>query len=134
MSILYYLGVMQKVVRGMAYIVRRLLGTSGPETLSVSANIFVGQTEAPLVIRPYLQHMTHSELMAVMTGGMATIAGSVLVAYAKMLGAPGYAGHLVTASLLSAPAGVLIAAGIVVVVLAGYDFYRSLFTTRNGNG
>src|SRR5690606_20537924 len=72
MSVLYYLGIMQRVVRGMAWVVSRAMRTSGPESLSVTANIFVGQTEAPLVIRPYIARMSRSELMAVMTGGMAT--------------------------------------------------------------
>jgi CNT family concentrative nucleoside transporter len=85
------------------------MGISGAESLATVANIFVGMTEAPLMVRPYLERMTRSELFCVMTTGMATIAGSVLVAYAKMLGELEYAGHLVTASLLSAPAGVLIA-------------------------
>ena len=83
------------------------MGLSGAESLSAVANIFVGMIEAPLMIRPYLERMTRSELFCVMTTGMATIAGSVLVAYAKMLGAASYAGHLVTASFLSAPAGML---------------------------
>lgn len=123
MSILYYLGVMQKVVQGMAAVVRRVLGTSGAETLSVTANIFVGQTEAPLVVRPYLERMTHSELMAVMTGGMATIAGGVMAAYIQILGgsfaeAQGmaldaarlqFAEQLLGASLMAAPAALLLA-------------------------
>jgi len=73
MAVLYHMGVMQKVVEGMAYLVTKFLGTSGAESLSVTANIFVGQTEAPLVVRPYLEKMTMSELMAVMTGGMALL-------------------------------------------------------------
>jgi len=81
MSILYYAGIMQKIVELMARIMAKLMGTSGAESLSVTANIFVGQTEAPLVIRPYLEKMTRSELLAVMTGGMATIAGGVMAAY-----------------------------------------------------
>jgi CNT family concentrative nucleoside transporter len=85
------------------------MGLSGAESLAAVANVFVGMTEAPLMVRPYLERMTRSELFCVMTTGMATIAGSVLVAYAKMLGEQEYAGHLVTASLLSAPAGVMIA-------------------------
>lgn len=123
MSILYYLGVMQKVVQGMAAVVRRALGTSGAESLSVTANIFVGQTEAPLVVRPYLERMTHSELMAVMTGGMATIAGGVMAAYIQILGgsfaeAQGvpldaarlqFAEQLLGASLMAAPAALLLA-------------------------
>lgn len=106
MSMLYYLGVMQKVVAFFAWIMRKTLGTSGAETLSAAANVFVGQTEAPLVIRPYVSKMTQSELMAVMVGGFATIAGGVLAAYVSF-GID--AGHLVTASVISAPAALLIA-------------------------
>ncbi len=123
MSILYYLGIMQRVVQGMAWLMARLLGTSGAESLSVSANIFVGQTEAPLMIRPYLKGMTHSELLAVMTGGMATIAGGVMAAYIQMLGnsfavARGisldaarlqFAEHLLGASVMAAPAALVLA-------------------------
>ena len=105
MSILYYLGIIQKVVEAFAYIMQRTLGTSGSETLSAAANIFVGQTEAPLMVRPYISSMTKSELMALMVGGFATIAGGVLVAYAGM-GID--AGHLVAASVISAPAALLI--------------------------
>ena len=105
MSILYYLGIIQKVVEAFAYVMRRTLGTSGSETLSAAANIFVGQTEAPLMVRPYISSMTKSELMALMVGGFATIAGGVLVAYAGM-GID--AGHLVAASVISAPAALLI--------------------------
>ncbi|MEM1041447.1 MAG: nucleoside transporter C-terminal domain-containing protein [Bacteroidota bacterium] len=123
MAILYYLGVMQVVVRGMAYVVRRALGTSGPESLSVSANIFVGQTEAPLVIKPYIKNLSRSELMAVMTGGMATIAGGVLASYVAFLGeryasVTGiaveagqqlFAEQLLGASVMAAPAALVLA-------------------------
>ena len=105
MSILYYLGIIQKVVEAFAWVMQRTLGTSGSETLSAAANIFVGQTEAPLMVRPYISSMTKSELMALMVGGFATIAGGVLVAYAGM-GID--AGHLVAASVISAPAALLI--------------------------
>lgn len=105
MSILYYLGIVQKVVAIFAYIMQRTLGTSGSETLSTAANIFVGQTEAPLMVRPYIQGMTRSELMALMVGGFATIAGGVMAAYAGMGIDPG---HLVSASVISAPAALLI--------------------------
>ncbi len=108
MSILYHLGLMQRVVGMLAWVMRRTLGTSGAETLSAAANIFVGQTEAPLVIRPYVAQMTMSELMVVMVGGFATIAGGVFGIYVSMLG-PEYAGHLLTASVISAPAALLIA-------------------------
>ena len=105
MSILYYLGIIQKVVEAFAWVMQRTLGTSGSETLAAAANIFVGQTEAPLMVRPYISSMTKSELMALMVGGFATIAGGVLVAYVGM-GID--AGHLVAASVISAPAALLI--------------------------
>ena len=105
-TVLYYLGVIQWVVRGFAWLMMRLLKTSGAESLSASANIFVGQTEAPLLIKPYIHLMTRSELMAVMTGGFATIAGGVLAAYVGM-GIP--AGHLIAASVMSAPAALVMA-------------------------
>jgi CNT family concentrative nucleoside transporter len=110
MSVLYYLGIMQWVVRGMAWVIQRLLGTSGAETLSATGNIFVGQTEAPLLIKPFVQSMTLSELNTVMVGGFATIAGGVMAAYVGML-SPYFhdiAGHLLTASVMNAPAGLLI--------------------------
>ncbi len=106
MAILYHLKVMQFIVRQLARVLRHSLGTSGAESLSAAANVFVGQTEAPLVIRPYLAQMTQSELMAVMTGGFATVAGGVLAVY---IGFGIDAGHLITASVISAPAGLLIA-------------------------
>jgi len=106
MSVLYYLGVMQVVVKAMAWVMQKTLGTSGAETLSAAANVFLGQTEAPLVIKPYLPGMTISELNAVMIGGFANISGGVLVAFHGM-GID--AGHLVTASVISAPASLLIA-------------------------
>ncbi len=106
MSVLYHLGVMQKIVAVMAYTMRKALKTSGAETLAAAVNIFVGQTEAPLLIKPYVAKMTNSELMAVMVGGFANIAGGVLAAYVGM-GID--AGHLITASVISAPASLLIA-------------------------
>jgi concentrative nucleoside transporter, CNT family len=106
MSIFYYYGIMQKVVGLLALVMRKTLGTSGAETLSAAANIFVGQTEAPLVIRPYIGTMTISELNAVMVGGFATMAGGVLAALASM----GFdAGHLLAASVISAPGALLLA-------------------------
>jgi CNT family concentrative nucleoside transporter len=110
-TVLYYLGIMQKVVQAFAWIMMRVMGTSGAESLSASANIFVGQTEAPLLIRPYVARMTRSELMAVMTGGFVTIAGGVLVAYVGILSPrfPDIAGHLVAASVMGAPAGLVMA-------------------------
>jgi CNT family concentrative nucleoside transporter len=106
-GMLYHLGVVQAVVRVLARGLERTMGTSGAESLSTVAEVFLGMTEAPLLIRPYLERMTESELFTVMTAGMATVAGSVLIAYAQMLGGE-YGGHLVTASLLSAPAAVLV--------------------------
>lgn len=106
MSIFYYLGVIQKVVGALAIVMQKTLGTSGAETLSSAANIFVGQTEAPLVIRPYISTMTKSELNAVMVGGFATMAGGVLGALSAM----GInAGHLLSASVISAPGALLLA-------------------------
>ena len=110
MSILYNLGIMQKVIKIIAWIMQKTMKTSGPETTSISANIFVGQTEAPLVIKPFIKNMTNSELMAVMTGGFATVAGGVMAIYVGMLqNIPGIAGHLMAASIMSAPAALVIA-------------------------
>ena len=110
MSLLYYLGVMQILVKGAAWVMVRTLGTSGSESLSAAGNIFVGQTEAPLLVRPYIDRMTRSELMAVMTGGFATVSGGVMGAYVLFLqGIPDIAGHLVIASIISAPAALAIA-------------------------
>jgi CNT family concentrative nucleoside transporter len=106
-GVLYHLGLVQAVVRGLARGLSRGLGLSGAESLSVVAEIFLGMTEAPLLVRPYVERMTESELFTLMTAGMATVAGSVLIAYAQMLGGE-FGGHLVTASLLSAPAAVVI--------------------------
>lgn len=106
-GMLYHLGVVQAVVRVMARGLERTMGTSGAESLSTVAEVFLGMTEAPLLVRPYLERMTESELFTVMTAGMATVAGSVLIAYAHMLGGE-FGGHLVTASLLSAPAAILV--------------------------
>jgi CNT family concentrative nucleoside transporter len=106
MAILYHLGIMQQVIRAMAWTMRRTMGTSGAESLSVAADIFVGQTEAPLVIRPYVATLTNSELLACMTAGFATIAGGVLVAYVRF-GVD--AGHLLAASVMAAPASLLVA-------------------------
>jgi CNT family concentrative nucleoside transporter len=109
-SALYYLGVMQWLVRGIALLMQKTLGTSGAETLSTAANIFVGQTEAPLMVAPFVKNMTQSELMAVMTGGFATVAGGVMAVYVAVLSfIPGIAGHLLTASVMSAPAALLVA-------------------------
>jgi len=105
-SLLYHYGILQLVVRGTAWVMQRLMRTSGSESLAAAANIFMGQTEAPLVIKPYLARMTRSEILALMIGGMASIAGGVLAAYVSF-GVS--AGHLLTASVMSAPASLLIA-------------------------
>ena len=109
-SILYHYGIIQFVIKYISWLMQKTMRTSGAETLSVSANIFVGQTEAPLMIRPFVNKMTRSELAAVMIGGFATAAGGVLAIYAKWLdNIPGIAGHLMSASLMSAPAALVIA-------------------------
>lgn len=105
-SLLYHYGVLQLIVRGAAWVMQRLMGASGSESLAAAANIFMGQTEAPLVVKPYLAGMTRSELLALMSGGMATIAGGVLAAYVSF-GID--AGHLLTASVMSAPAALMMA-------------------------
>ena len=111
LAVLYHLGVMQLVVRAIAWVMQKTMKTSGAETLSVAGNIFVGQTEAPLLVRPFLNGMTKSELMTVMVGGFATIAGGVLALYVLFLQSsiPDIAGHLVAASVMSAPAALVVA-------------------------
>jgi concentrative nucleoside transporter, CNT family len=111
MAVLYHLGLVQPVVKGIAWIMQRSLRTSGAETLSASANIFLGQTESPLVVKPYVKTMTQSELFNVMVCGFATASGGVLAAYTLMLrGAiPDVAGHLLAATVLQTPAAILIA-------------------------
>ncbi len=111
MTVLYHLGVMQRAVKGMAWVMMRTMRTSGAETLSTAGNIFLGQTEAPLLIKPFVNTMTNSELHAVMTGGFATVAGGVMAAYVGMLVGvfPTIAGHLMAASVISAPAGLVVA-------------------------
>ncbi len=111
MSVLYHLGVMQGVVRVMAWVMQKTMRLSGAESMSAAANIFVGQTEAPLVIKPFVKTMTMSELTAIMTGGFATVAGGVLAAYVGMLKGyfPDIAGHLMAASIMNAPAGLVCA-------------------------
>ena len=111
-ALFYHWGILQRIVRAVAWVMRRAMGTSGSETLSAAANIFMGQTEAPLIIRPYVPRMTHSELMTIMVCGMAHIAGGVAAVYAAMGMQAGYtntAGHLLTASVLNCPAALLIA-------------------------
>lgn len=111
MSVLYHIGVMQIIVWLIAVVMHKLMRISGAESLSVAANVFIGQTEAPLVVRPFLKKMTESELLSIMIGGMATVAGGVLAAYVKLLRdrIPDIAGHLITASVMSAPAALVIA-------------------------
>ena len=111
MTVLYHLGIMQIAVKGFAWVMQRTMRTSGAESLSAAGNIFVGQTEAPLLIKPFIDKMTMSELMAVMTGGFATVAGGVLAAYVGILLAyfPDIAGHLMAASVMSAPAALVVA-------------------------
>lgn len=108
MAILYHIGVMQVVVWCLARMMILIMGVTGAESLSVAANVFVGQTEAPLVVRPYIRGMTRSELMALMCGGFATIAGSVMGVYMGMLG-PAYGPHLLSASIMAAPAAFVVA-------------------------
>ncbi|MGG7179050.1 NupC/NupG family nucleoside CNT transporter [Clostridium paraputrificum] len=106
MGILYYLGIMQAIVKFIAKGICKLLGTSGAETLSAVGNIFLGQTEAPLLVRPFIKGMTRSELNAIMVGGMATVAGGVMAGYIAM---GVNAGHLLAASIMAAPAGLVLA-------------------------
>lgn len=112
---LYYLGILQKIVYVIAYVMSKTMGLSGPESLSAAGNIFLGQTEAPLLVKPFIKNMTYSELMCLMTGGMATIAGSVLAAFVYFLGGDDpvqqakFASHLLSASIMSAPAAIVIA-------------------------
>jgi concentrative nucleoside transporter, CNT family len=121
MAILYHLGIMQRVVQAMAWVMAKLLGTSGAESLSATANIFVGQTEAPLMIKPYIKNMTNSEILTIMVGGMATVAGGVMAAYIQTLSVTFaevmglslvdaqlmFATHLLGASVMAAPAGLI---------------------------
>ncbi|WP_440224598.1 NupC/NupG family nucleoside CNT transporter [Dokdonella sp. MW10] len=115
MGVLYHLGVMQAIVRGMAWSITKLMRVSGAETTSVCASVFIGQTEAPLTVRPYISRMTESELITMMIGGMAHIAGGVLAAYVGMLGGGDpeqqafYAKHLLAASIMAAPATLVVA-------------------------
>ena len=114
-SVLYHLGILQRIVYGFAWVMHRTMRLSGAESMAAAANVFVGQTEAPLLIKPYLERMTRSEVLCLMSGGMATIAGAVFVAYISMLGGESveqqvmFGKHLLTASLLSAPAAIVCA-------------------------
>jgi CNT family concentrative nucleoside transporter len=112
-SLLYYYGILQRVVKVMAWVMQKTLKLSGAESLAAAGNIFIGQTEAPLLVKPYIKNMSRSELLCLMSGGMATIAGGVLAAYIGYLGGATEAGkiffakHLITASILSAPAAII---------------------------
>lgn len=114
-SILYYFGILQYIIKGMAWFMVRTMNLSGPESLAAAANVFIGQTEAPLVVKPYLDNMSRSEMLCLMTGGMATIAGGVFAAYIGFLGGTDperqlyFAKHLLTASIISAPAAIVAA-------------------------
>jgi CNT family concentrative nucleoside transporter len=114
-SLLYYLGILQKIVYVFAWVMSRTMRLSGAESLAAAANIFIGQTEAPLVVKPYLEKMTKSEILCLMVGGMATIAGGVLAAFIEFLGGQDpaskaeFARHLITASIMSAPAAIVMA-------------------------
>lgn len=111
MTILYHLRIMQVIVYSLGLVMQKVIGTSGAESLSAAANIFVGQTEAPILIKPYVAKLTHSELFSVMVGGMATVAGGVFAIYVSLLKdlVPDIAGHLLAASVMSAPATLVIA-------------------------
>lgn len=136
-SLLYYLGVLQKVVWAFAWVMKRVMKLSGAESLAAAGNMFLGQTEAPLLVRPYLAQMTKSEIMALMTGGMATIAGGVLASYIGFLGGNDpeqqilFAKHLLAASIMSAPAA-LVAAKILVPEREAFD--NSMHLTRSKLG
>lgn len=114
-SVLYYLGILQLIIKGFAWVMTRAMGLTGPESLAAAANIFIGQTEAPLVVKPYLERMSKSEILCLMCGGMATIAGGVFAAYVGFLGGSDpvaqqmFATHLLTASIMSAPAAIVAA-------------------------
>jgi CNT family concentrative nucleoside transporter len=113
-SVLYYLGIIQRIVKALAWLLSRSLGISGPESLSISGNIFLGQTEAPLLIKAYLEKMNRSEILLVMVGGMATVAGGVLAAYIGFLGGNDpalrleFARHLIAASVMAAPGAIVV--------------------------
>ncbi|MCB0706206.1 MAG: Na+ dependent nucleoside transporter [Saprospiraceae bacterium] len=114
-AILYYFGILQVIIKAAAWVMSRSMGLTGPESLAAAANVFIGQTEAPLVVKPYLENMSRSEILCLMTGGMATIAGGVFAAFIEFLGGDSaesqafFAKHLLTASIISAPAAILAA-------------------------
>ena len=105
-AILYYFGILQRIIYGFAWVMSKFMRLSGAESIAAAANVFIGQTEAPLVVKPYLERMTKSEIMCLMTGGMATIAGGVFALFVSMLGDE-YAIHFLTASIISAPAAIV---------------------------
>jgi CNT family concentrative nucleoside transporter len=136
-SLLFYLGIIQLFVKGFGYLLSRGLGLSGPESLSVAGNIFLGQTESPLLIKPYLEKMSKSEILLVMSGGMATLAGGVLAAYIGFLGGGDpiqqviFAKHLLTASIMAAP-GVVVISKIIVPQTESID--RTIEVSREEVG
>jgi len=132
MSALYYLGVMQRIVSAMAWLMHKTLGISGPESLSAAANVFVGHTEAPLVVKPYIPNMTRSEINTLMVGGFATITGSLMAAFAEM-GVE--AGHILTASVISAPAAIAVAKILLPEVedVASPDALKMVDTSQSTN-
>lgn len=107
-AILFYFGILQKIIYGFAWLMSKFMHLSGAESTAAAANVFIGQTEAPLVVKPYLEGMSRSEIMCLMTGGMATIAGGVFALFVALLG-PEYAIHFLTASIISAPAAIIAA-------------------------
>lgn len=113
-AVLFYMGVLQRIIRVLAWVMNRFMNLSGAESLSAAANVFIGQTEAPLLVKPYIRNMTRSELLCLMTVGMSTVAGGVLGAYVSFLGGDDatqrelFATHLLTASLMNAPAGIIL--------------------------
>jgi CNT family concentrative nucleoside transporter len=136
-SLLYYLGILQKIVFGFAWVMKRVMKLSGAESLAAAGNMFMGQTEAPLLVRPYLSQMTKSEMNALMTGGMATIAGGVLASYIGFLGGDDpaqqvlFAKHLLAASIMSAPAA-LVAAKMLVPETDKFDNTMHLSKNKIG--
>lgn len=137
-SILYYFGILQRIVYVFAWIMKRLMNLSGAESLAAAGNIFMGQTESPLLVRPYIEKMTKSEIMCLMTGGMATIAGGVLAAYINFLGGEDveqqilFAKHLLTASVMSAPAAV-VAAKILIPERESFDSTMNISSYNTGS-
>ena len=139
MGVLYYLGLVQPLVKGMGWVMSKTMRISGPESLATAANVFIGQTEAPLVVRPYVDTMTKSELMTLMTGGMATIAGGVLASYVAFLGGDNsaeqaiFASHLLSASIMSAPASIVMAKILVPETETPEVMEKATFTTDDSD-